>query len=457
MPINDCHDITNSSEAIPLSERKSALTMGLLWLTMVASFPAVLAGFEWYRQGITLPQLAFCGAISVLLLLLYSVPACQLGAKTGLGYCRLGQTVFGRWGGALLTINLLWLFVAWYSLTAVLMAQAVLNLFHWHLPLFWLSVIFAFLMAFNNFFGFTGVANFARFMAAPVLIAWAGYVLWKALHDPVPSALVDLPHPSNLYALSLTSSFIIGFAVWGNEQDYWRYSKPGILRSAIPLLLAIVIGQIIFPLAGWFIARASGSIDYPSTLAFMSNYCFGGIAIVGLLILTADYFSTNDSSLFGGAVAVGSLVPLTHTLSVAVFAISGAVGAALLSLTDMTQSLSALVSINCVILPTPTIIMVTEWCLQERVFRSNSLTQNTNDFKQLPAVHIPAIVALIGGIAIGIATSGLISILDFCHFGIAALNAWLTSVVIYVPLRVHEYSHNKPLIEQYTQLEVDAE
>ena len=456
MPVNECQDIANSSQALPLSERRSALTMGLLWLTMVASFPAVLAGFEWYRQGITLPQLAFCAVISVVLLLLYSVPACELGARTGLGYCKLGRTVFGRWGGALLTVNLLWLFVAWYSLTAVLMAQAVLNLFHWHMPLFWLSIIFAFLMAFNNFFGFTGIANFARYMAAPILIAWVSFVLWKALHEPVPGALADLPHPGNLYALGLTSSFIIGFAVWGNEQDYWRYSKPGIWRSAIPLLLAIVIGQIIFPLAGWFIARASGSIDYSSTLTFMSNYCFGGIAIVGLLILTSDYFSTNDSSLFGGAVAVESLVSLDHNLSVAIFAVFGAGGAALLSLIDMTQALSTLVSLNCVILPTPTIIMVTEWCLQEKVFRNNNLTQNKNDFKQPPAVHVPAIIALIAGLAVGIATAGLIPVLDFCHCGIAALNAWLTAIVIYIPLRIYEYNHNKPFIEQYTQLEMDA-
>jgi purine-cytosine permease-like protein len=455
MPINKYQDTANAAQTIPLSERRSALTMGLLWLTMVASFPAVLAGFEWYRQGITLPQLAFCSAISVVVLLLYSVPACELGARTGMGYCKLGQVIFGRWGGALLSINLLWLFIAWYSLTAVLMAQAVLNLFHWHMPLFWLSVIFAFLMAFNNFFGFSGVANFARFMAAPVIIAWAGYVLWKALHDPLPVAAVSLPHPNNLYALSVTSSFIIGFAVWGNEQDYWRYSKPGILRSAIPLLLAIIIGQIIFPLAGWFIARASGSIDYQSTLAFMSNYCFGGIAIIGLLILTADYFSTNDSSLFGGAVAVENLVPLNHTLSVAIFAVSGAIGAALLSLTDMTQSLSAMVSLNCVILPTPTIIMISEWFLQERVFASNTLIQNTNNFKQLPAVHMPAIIALFAGLTVGIATSGLIPVLNFCHFGIAALNAWLTSIFIYIPLRIYEHTH-KPLLEQYTQLGADA-
>lgn len=296
-------------EPIPLSERRSSVTMGLIWLSMVTSFPAVLAGFEWYRQGITLNQLILCGGISVLLLLFYSIPACELGARTGLGYCALGRTIFGRWGAGLLTVNLIWIFVAWYGLTAVLMAQATINLFHLQLSLIWLSVICAFLMSFNNLFGFRGVANFARFLSGPVLIIWVIYVFFKALSSPT-SVAINLPAPSNMYALSLTSSFIVGFAVWGNEQDYWRYSKPGVWRSAIPLMMAIAIGQIIFPAAGWLIARTNGNVDFSNVSAFMSNYCFGSIAIIGLLILTADYFSTNDSSLFGCAAAVENVSPL---------------------------------------------------------------------------------------------------------------------------------------------------
>ena len=228
---------------------------------MVTSFPAVLAGFEWYRQGISLSQLIICAILSLLLLLAYSIPACELGARSGLGYCALSQTVFGRWGAMFSTGNLLWLFTAWYGLTAVLMAQAFSGLFHWQVPIIWLSIFFALLMSVNNLFGFTGVANFARFMAGPVLIIWVGTVFFKALHTSNLPAIPQPMHPSNLYALTTTSSFIIGFAVWGNEQDYWRFSKPGVWRSAIPLTVSIIVGQIIFPLAGWLIARMNGVTD----------------------------------------------------------------------------------------------------------------------------------------------------------------------------------------------------
>ncbi len=424
---------------VPPSQRRSAITMGLLWLTMVTSFPAVIAGFEWYRQGISLGQLIVCAIVSLLILLLYSVPACELGARSGLGYCVMGKIVFGRWGGVFLTANLIWLFVAWYGLTADLMAQAVSNLFHLRLSVMWLSVICALLMSANNFFGFRGIANFARFMAAPVLIVWVGYVFIKAIGHYSVSPISHLPHVSNMYALGLTSSFIIGFAVWGNEQDYWRFSKPGVWRSAIPLVVSIVIGQIIFPLAGWLIARTSGIIDYGDTIAFMSNYCFGSIALVGLLILTADYFSTNDSSLFGCAAAIESFWTLKHSVSVGIFAIAGAVVAAWLSLTDMAQALTNMVSLNCIILPVPTIIMITEWYLRQKVFHLPFQFESTSKLAELPAIHSQALIALLSGLMVGIATSGLIPAFEFCHFGICSLQAWLTSIIVYVPVRIWEY------------------
>ncbi len=438
--INSKNSTFHRAQPVPLSHRRSPLTMGLLWLTMVTSFPAVLAGFEWYRQGITFHQLLLCGSISILLLLIYSIPACELGSRTGLGYCCIGKSVFGRWGAGLLTVNLIWMFMAWYGLTAVLMAQAIINLFHWQTSVVWLSIACAFLMSFNNLFSFTGVANFARFLGGPVLIIWVAHVFLKALTSPTSTITADPPAPSNMYALSLMSSFIIGFAVWGNEQDYWRYSKPGIWRSAIPLAVAVAVGQIIFPVAGWLIARTSGNIDYASTATFMSNYCFGSIAVIGLVILMADYFSTNDSSLFGCATAVEDIWP-EHNISVAIFAAAGASIAALLSLTNMTQALSALVSLNCIVLPTPTIIMITEWWMRTRFFKmSDSFSAASLD--EAPSIRIAATIALFAGIIVGICTSGLFPVLEFCHFGIAALNAWLTSTLLYIPLRLYENSKN---------------
>jgi cytosine permease len=73
-------------EPIPLAKRRGALTMGLLWITMVTFFPAVLIGFQWYKDGLTLGQVLAGTAMGSLIILIYSVPAAYLGAKSGQTY-----------------------------------------------------------------------------------------------------------------------------------------------------------------------------------------------------------------------------------------------------------------------------------------------------------------------------------------------------------------------------------
>lgn len=424
--------------------------MGLVWLTMVTSFPAVLIGFEWHRQGISLSQVVICSIMSCLILLAYAVPASQLGARTGLGFCALSRVVFGRWGTLLITANLLWIFIVSYGMTAVLMAEAVESFLHLDISILWMSVGCAFLMAFNNLFGFSGVANFARFFAAPALIAWVGYTFFKAAVAPAALSTLapdpqSIPHPrSIMYALTTTSSFIIGFAVWGNEMDYWRFSKVGSLRAALPLAAALLIGLVVFPVAGWLVAHSSGITDSAAATSFMNSYSFGGLAIVGLIVLFAAYFASNDSNLFGTSAAIKSLWSIKPRLAVSLLALCGAITAAFLSTTDSIKALEVIAALNCVVMPTPTVIMLTEWFLRSKVFPRSMDFSDVPDFSDLPAFrlafHWPALIALLSGLTVGIATSGLISSLEYLHIGICPLQAWLTSMVVYAILRKRNHS-----------------
>lgn len=421
------------------SERRSPLTMGLVWITMVTAFPAVLIGFEWFKQGFSLSQVLFCTVLSCLILLAYAIPATQLGARSGLGYCALSRAVFGRFGTWLVTANLIWIFVAWYGITAVWMAEAIKDFFHVQFSVVWMSVIFAFLMAFNNFFGFSGVANFARFFAAPALIGWVGYTFARAVSSSSPSVIAEPAHQSMLHALTAISTFVIGFAAWGNEMDYWRYAKTGSMRAAIPLAVAVLIGEIIFPVSGWLVARMTGLTDHTAAIAFMNNYSFAGLAVVGVIILAASYFAANDSNLFGSAMALESLWPFKHRTSVTILAAVGALTAAILSTLGATQSLEVIASLNCVIAPTPTVILLTDWFLIEKVFRSSPDFSYVPSFEKMPLVRWPALLALIAGLCAGIATSGLFPALGWLHVGICPVQAWLTAASVYGVLRLAEH------------------
>jgi len=424
---------------VPHEQRRSPTTMGLLWITMTTAFPAVLIGFEWHKQGFSFSQILFCSVLGCIFLLAYAIPASLLGAKSGLGYCGLSRVVFGRWGTRLVAANLIWMSVVWYGIFAVLMAQAVNDLLQVHYSMTVMAIIFGLLMAFNNFFGFAGIANFARFIAAPVLIAWVGYTFFKTINMVPHAALFEPSHQPMMTALTVTSSFVIGFAVWGNEPDYWRYSKPCSLRIAIPMVIALLIGQVIFPITGWLISQTTGITNSDTATAFLNNYSFAGFAIIGLFVLAASYFATNDSILFGSDAALETIWPMKHKTAIIILAMVGAVTAAIFSVNDSIKTLSVITDLSCIFLPVPTVIMITEWWLREKFFRLPIDFANVPALIELPAIDWPAIIALLAGFVVGTVTSGWIPGLESLHVGICSIQAWLTSAFIYTVLRVREY------------------
>jgi purine-cytosine permease-like protein len=312
-PATTAQDYT--TESVPLHDRRHPVTMGLLWITMVTGFPSVLVGFDWFKQGLSLNQVIGCSLVSCLLLMLYCLPSCLLGARSGLTYALLSRKVFGQWGSCFVSLNLVWVCIAWYGLTAVFLADGLNGLYSGNplSPLVF-SVVLAVLMAFNNFFGFNGVANFARYLAGPMLVVWVLFTFYKAA-GTCPAAVWQVPsHVSAPQALTLVSSFVIGYSVWGNEADYWRFGKPSRSHIMLPLLAAVLLGELLFPVTGWLLAYMTGITDYAGATGLMNSYAFGGFSIIAASVLIISYVAVNDSSLYGAINALQNIAPIKTSL-----------------------------------------------------------------------------------------------------------------------------------------------
>ena len=83
--------------------------------------------------------------------------------------------------------------------------------------------------------------------------------------------------------------------------------------------------------------------------------------------------------------------------------------------------------------------MITEWWLRAKVFRTQDKFVPLAQSIKLPSVCWSSMIALICGLIVGIITSGLIPAFEFCHVGICSLQAWLTSIAVYIPLRIYEH------------------
>lgn len=425
--------LDHTTESVPLSERRGAVTMGLLWITMVTGFPTVLAGFAWFKAGLSLQQMILCALLSCLIVLLYAVPAAVLGAKSGLTYALLTRNTFGRWGSRLVSVNFLWIAMAWYALAADFLAVGLKGLFHFDFPTWAMGAGFAVLMAINNFFGFTGIANFARYLAGPMLIVWVGYTFMKAAANCPPqiwntAAQVDFPT-----ALALVSSFVIGYAVWGNEADFWRYGKPNAVLVMIPMAVSLCLGQILFPITGWMLAYMFKITEVGAATDLMNQYAFGGMSVSAGAALAVSYFAINDSGLYGQINTVENLKQLPRKYVVAALAVVTAIIAA--AIADRAHAFEEIASLSSVFLPCATIVVMTELLFLNRTFKVKQSITAVPSFASLPAIKWPACLALVAGYAVGLLASGRIPGTAALHVGVPSLVAWLTCALTFAIAR----------------------
>jgi purine-cytosine permease-like protein len=303
-------------------------------------------------------------------------------------------------------------------------------------------------MAFNNFFGFSGVANFARYVAGPWIIAAVLYTFAKALPTCPAGALAAPSHVPLSTAITSISGFVIGFMVWGNEADYWCYSQPKKWFAAVPLAFTIILGGVIFPVAGWMVAKFSGVTDFSAATTYMNSYSFGGIAWLAPLFLATSYFANNDSNMFGMINAIETFKKLPHYATCAGLAIFCAAFAAFLSTAGITKSLESITSLNCVLLPTVTVILLSEIFLIKRFLGEEIISENQTISTAGPKIKWLALIALTAGYVIGIATSGVIPGTESMHVGLCSVQAWLVSAAVYIPGR---------LLQTYFERRVDRQ
>lgn len=427
-----------SVSAVPLNLRKDPLSMGLLWLTMVTQFPSVLIGFEWFKEGFTINQIIVCTLISCVMLMSYTVPAALLGAVSGQTYSVLSRSVFGSWGSRIISTNLIWIFVGWYTVLALCLADELSDLLPFKLPLAISAALLSVLMAFNNFFGFSGVANFARFVAAPLLLIWIGISFVKAFPANPGELLAVAPHRTDWQALCSISSFVVGFSVWGNEPDYWRYAKPKISHSVYPLLGSFLLGVVLFPVSGWLFAHASGITDSAAATAYLTKYSMGGMTWLAIMIISAAYFAANDSNMYGSINALENMHKMPQRITVFVLALIAAALAYWLAGSGSTKALEAICGLNCVILPLPTVIMVCEWYWQTKVLKVQPFFHVIPSFDQLPSIRWPAFWAVLVGMTVGVITSGMIPGFEHLKMGIPSMQSWTLAALVFFALRRSE-------------------
>jgi purine-cytosine permease-like protein len=212
----------------------------------------------------------------------------------GQTHALLTPSIFGKVGSALVSLLLILVAAGWTAFAFNLLATLYDGLFGWG-HIIAISVVLAVLGIANDIFGFTGITAFARYLVAPLMIAWVLYLVIKGAAD-LPTSVWTTGAADQTLPLLTGIGVAIGSVMWGNEPDTWRYGQPRPLWPVVPYVIAIVVGLVLFVAGGWMMADLShaGQYDFGPAFRYTVGYSLFGALWLGAILATVLQVAVND-------------------------------------------------------------------------------------------------------------------------------------------------------------------
>jgi purine-cytosine permease-like protein len=428
---------------VPLTQRRSRYHFLSLWITLAAGFTYLFLGFSYHDAGYSLLRAVSAGAIGAVAYLVYALPAAYLGSTTGQTHALLTRSILGRVGSALVTVLLIGIAAGWTAFAFNLLATLYDGLFGWgHVVL--ISVLLAIVGITNNLFGFTGIAAFARYLVAPLMIIWMLYLVIKGL--------VAIPGPilTKGTATGTTLPFLAGIGVaigsvmWGNEPDTWRYGKPKFFWPALPMVVAFAVGLVLFVAGGWMMAQLSGAgqFDFGPAFHYTVEYSMFGVLAVGAIVATVLQIAINDGNYYeminAGQNAVGAIPGWRRWYTCALMVVIAVVFTWFFP--SVSTGFYLVANWSAIALPCVTVVMCVDRFVLPRLIptrRPRRPMDTVPSWRTAGVANWPGIVAVLLAVAFGAWGLGLFpGQATAPAVGLPAVEAWLAAAVIYSALAV---------------------
>jgi purine-cytosine permease-like protein len=424
-----------STTIVPLDRRRPMWHFMGLWTTFVAGFSYMVLGFEIYGGGFSLAKTVLATVLGYALYVAYAVVGSYLGSRTGQTHALLTRSIFGRLGSGIVSLFVLIAPLGWVGFQAGLLAQLWHGFYGWgHVEA--ITIILAAVMIFNNLFGFTGISVFARYLVTPILIVWCIYMVAKGFIADGGN-LGGSPTGSMPFWVAVVA--VIGFAMWGNEPDFWRYGKPRFLWP-LPTYVFALVWFLLFTMAGWMMAKLAGGTD--NAFNFTVHYSLFGVFFLAFIIATISQFAINDGNYYesinAGQNLIGSVSRWRRIYTCVIVAAGGALAAYLVNY-KFVNGWFDVATFLAITVPCATTIMAVDHFLLPRWFRISRPLDEVPAWEQTRFANWPAIVALLVAVAYGAIASAILpgglNVYDTAqNWGPIPLESWLIAGALYVGL-----------------------
>ena len=435
------HDYSTSRiGVVPLHQRRSRYHFLSLWITLAAGFTYLFLGFQFHDAGYSLLESVAAGAVGAVAYLIYALPAAYLGSTTGQTHALLTRSILGRVGSGLVSVLLIGIAAGWTAFAFNLLATLYDGLFSWgHVVL--ISVLLAVIGITNNLFGFTGIAAFARYLVAPLMILWMLYLVIKGLVQ-IPGSLLARPTSAETTLSFLGGVGIaIGSVMWGNEPDTWRYGKPKFFWPVLPMVVAFAVGLVLFVAGGWMMGQlsAKSSTDFGPAFRYIVEYSMFGILALGAIIATVLQIAINDGNYYeminAGQNVVGAVPGWRRWYTCAVMTAIAVLFT--WRFPDVSTGFYLVASWSAIALPCVTVVMCVDRFILPRLISARRPMNAIPSWRDAGLANWPGIVAVLAAVAFGAWGLGLFpGQANPPSAGLPAVEAWVAAAVVYAALAV---------------------
>lgn len=430
------HDYSTSDTGlVPLDRRRPLWHFASLWLTFASGFSFLFVGFEMYEFGQSLARTIGIICLGGGIFLVYAMFSAYLGSRTGQTHALLTRSIFGVAGSWLVSLFILLAPLGWVAFQANLLAQIWDGLYGWdHLLV--LSVVLAAVMITNNLFGFTGIAVFARYVVTPLIVLWVLYMVIKvAVTDA--GKLGGTPAGGGLSFWALVG-IVIGFSMWGNEPDIFRYGKPKFWWPLPAYAFGLILGLLLFGIGGWMMAKLANTADFGPVIKFTSEYSLFGAFWLAWILATVGQFAINDGNYYesvnGGQNLIGGWKRWTRVYTCLVAAAIGAFAAWWVNF-HVLNGFFYVANFLAITVPCATVIMVVDHFLLPRLFGISRPLTRVPSWADAGKINVPAFIACVVAIVYGAYATHLFTFLGESssrYWGPAPLEAWVMAGALYV-------------------------
>jgi purine-cytosine permease-like protein len=433
------HDYSTSDTGIvPLDRRRPMWHFMGLWTTFVAGFSYMFLGFELHDSGHGLAGTVGITAFGYALYIAYAMFGSYLGARTGQTHALLTRSIFGLVGSWIVSAFILVAPLGWVAFQANLLITLWAGFYGWG-HIFTLTLLFAGVMILNNLLGFTGISVFARYLVTPILILWCLYMVIKAAID-AHGQLGGTPQGSGLpFWVAVTA--VIGFSMWGNEPDFWRFGKPHFVWP-LPTYLFAGAWFVLFTMAGWMMEELAKTTDPAAAFRFTVHYSLFGAFWLAWIIATVSQFAINDGNYYesvnAGQNLIGGWSKWRRPFTCLLVAGGGVIAADLVNF-HFINGWFKVATFLAITVPCATVIMAVDHFLLPRLFRISRPLTRVPSWEETGLINVPAVAALLAAVFFGVTGTanwphGWIYSTPQNGWGPVPVESWLIAGALYIGL-----------------------